>query len=93
VARVEFESFGKTEVARIYMASKLREAQRVEEILSSRGIDYYVEVEPFVTYLLGLFPRQQKGVAFYVRADQAEDCNRILMESNLRTGILDKEHQ
>jgi hypothetical protein len=74
------------------MASKLREAQQVEEVLSARSIDYYVEVEPFMTYLLGLFPRRQNGVAFYVRADQAGDCKRILTEARLRTGMLDEEH-
>ena len=93
MARVEFESFGEDEVARIYMASRLREAQRVEEVLSAEGVDYYAEVEPFVTYILGLFPSKHNGVAFYVRAAQAEDCKRILIESCLRVGILDKEHQ
>jgi len=93
VVRVEFESFGGNEVARIYMASKLGEARRVEEVLSASGIDYYVEVEPYETYLLGLFPRRQKGVAFYVRTAQAGDCKRILMDSRLRVGILDEEHR
>ena len=92
MARVEFDSFGKDEVARIYLAGRLSEAQGVEEVLTANGIDYYVEVEPYETYLLGIFPRRQSGVAFYVRASQAEQSKRILMDTRHRVGILDEEH-
>ena len=93
MARVEFESFGEDEVSRIYMAGRLREAQGVEEVLSTHDIDYYPEVEIYVTYLLGVVPRRQKGVAFYVRASEAAQCKHLLRDSGMGAGILEEEYQ
>ena len=50
MARVAFEDFGDgEEVVRIYLARELGEAKRVEAVLTEKGIEYAVEVEPYVT--------------------------------------------
>jgi len=49
VVKVTLDDFGDKEVARIYLAGRLAEAKQVEEILSANGINYAVEVEPYVT--------------------------------------------
>ena len=60
------EEFSKDEkdITRIFIASNLKEAQGIEEILTGHGIDYAVKIEKYVR--LGLFPSEIPGVAFYV---------------------------
>ena len=48
MVQVTLDDFSDKEVARIYLAGELAEAKRVEEILSANGINYAVEVEPYV---------------------------------------------
>jgi hypothetical protein len=88
MARVIFDDLGEKEVARIYLAGELAEAKRVEEILNSNGIDYAVEVEPYVRF--SLFSSEYAGAAFYVLSGQAELCRRALCEAGFKAGILDE---
>ena len=90
MARVDPDFFGEKEVARVYIAARVREARRVEETLTGSGIEYCVEIESFRTYILGLFPSEQAGVAFYVIAGQADYCRRLLLQSGLRAGLVDE---
>ena len=85
MARVTLDDFADKEVARIYLAGKLAEAKQVEEILSANGINYAVEVEPYVT--LSLFSSEYAGAAFYVLSGQADFCKRALFEAGLKVGI------
>ena len=89
MALVDWESFGEEKVTRVYLASKLREAKRVEGTLSSHGIDYAVEIEPFITYLFGIIRREHKGVAFYVQFMNADLSRQKLEEVGLVRGLVD----
>lgn len=90
MARIAFEDFGDgKELVRIYLARELREAKRVETVLTGLGIDYAVEVEPYVTTMSSIFSSEYKGAAFYVLADQVEFCRRILSEAGLTVGIME----
>jgi hypothetical protein len=52
------------ELALVYVAKKLKEAQRLEEVLSGAGFDYLVEPD---TYRGGvLFVSERVGAFFYV---------------------------
>ncbi len=88
MARVALDNFADKEVARIYLAGELAEARRVEEILSGYGINYAVEVEPYVR--LSFFPSEYAGAAFYVLSGQADFCKRALFEAGLKAGIEDE---
>jgi hypothetical protein len=88
MARVTFDDLSEKEVSRIYLAGELAEAKRVEALLNSNGIDYAIEVEPYVRF--SLFSSQYAGAAFYVLSGQAEFCRRALCEAGLKTGILDE---
>lgn len=58
------EFFGDREMDLIYIAKKLKEALRVEEILTAANLDYAVEVDK---YLGGfIFKRERAGAFFYV---------------------------
>jgi hypothetical protein len=91
MALVQPEDFGETEVARVYIAGRLPEAQEVERVLSSNGVDYFVEIEPFQVMLLGFLPTEHKGLAFYVAANNAELSCRALLEAGLTQGLVEEQ--
>jgi hypothetical protein len=88
--RVGLDDFGEKEVSRIYLAGRLAEAKRVEKILSGHGVDYAVEVEPYVAAFAIFSSGEYGGAAFYVLSGQADFCRRVLVEAGLTTGILDE---
>lgn len=71
---------------RIFIAGSLREARRVEELLTTAGVDYVVQVEPFTTSVL-FSPRN--GAVFYVTAGQAAYCRSQLMAARLDRGVVE----
>ena len=87
MARVDLEEWDGQEVARVYLAGRLAEALQVEETLTGHGIDYAVDLEPFRTLVLGMFPSEHTGVGFYVLSAQAGPSRRALLDAGLRTGI------
>jgi len=87
MARVAFDDFGEKDIARIYLAAELAEAQRVEEVLSANGIEYAVEVEPYMSLSFFSFSSESRGAAFYVLSGQANFCKRALLEAGLELGI------
>jgi hypothetical protein len=91
MVRVNSKDFDNKEVARIYMARRLAEAKEVEKTLTDNGINYYLEIEPFVTYIFGLFQSKRRGVAFYVVSGQANFCRQALIDEGLHEGVIDEE--
>lgn len=88
MAIVDWEEFTDKDVARVYLAGRLREAKAVENTLSGNGIDYAVDIEPFKTYLFGILPRKHKGVAFYVLKLRAEHSRQVLQDAGLMKGLI-----
>ena len=76
-------------MTRIYHAGELAEAKRVEDTLGASGINYAVEVEPYVRF--SLFSSEYAGAAFYVLSGRAEFCRRALFEAGLKIGIQDDQ--
>jgi len=79
------------EEVRIYIAGRVSEAKRVEELLAHHGIEYTVEIEPYTTRLLGVFPREYNGANFYVLSSQGGFCRNLLRKAGLTKGIIDEE--
>ena len=92
VARIGIDDFGSKEIARIYFAARLSEAQLVETELNKHNIDYAVEVESYLASAV-FWLSEHKGAAFYVNAGQADFCGRVLNEAGLTAGLLEKEFQ
>lgn len=90
MARVALEEFNDQEVARIYFAAKLSEAEEVEMELQQNNIDYAVEVEPYRAMAV-FWVSEYKGAAFYVPAAQADFCRRILAEAGLKAGLMEEK--
>jgi hypothetical protein len=88
--RLDPEDFGDQELARIFMTPKLRDARLAEEVLTGRGVDFCIAVEPFGRTLFGL-PRH--GAIFYVAAEHADFCADVLNSAGLSGGIVAKDDE
>ena len=75
--RQEPEFFGDVELDLIDVAKKLREAIKIEALLTAAGIDYFVEPDAYVGGLL--FRRELTGAFFYVLAADAERTRQTLL--------------
>jgi hypothetical protein len=89
MARVERDTFGEQELTRVFMTPSLKEALRVEALLTASGVNYMVSVEPCGTTLFGS-PRN--GAAFYVSAGQAAYCRTQLTAADMELGVLMAEN-
>ena len=88
VARVEADVFTDRGGVAVFIAQTLREAQRVEALLSQRGVDYAVQVELFGYTLLG---SARYGAMFYVTNGQAEYCRSTLVAAGLELGVIEED--
>ena len=62
--RLDPDEFGEEELALLYVAKKLNESLRVEDVLNNAGLDYAVEPD---TYRGGvIFQSERVGAFFYV---------------------------
>jgi hypothetical protein len=87
MALVDQEQLADHDCVRVYIAGRLREARRVEQVLTDHGVDYYVEMERFERRLFGVIRREYTGVAFYVPATSADACRARLRDAGLRAGL------
>ena len=62
MARVDADALEHHELERVFIAARLKEAQRVEEVLTLEGVDYVVNVEPFVSGLFGVSTTEWRSV-------------------------------
>lgn len=72
----------------VYVAGRVREAKRIERILSEHDVEYSVSVVPFKHRVLGVLPVEYKGLGFYVHAPAADDCRRLLIEAGIKRGLV-----
>ena len=73
------EFFGDKELMLVYIAKRLRDALRLEEVLTAAGLDYAVETD---TYRGGMiFVTERVGAFFYVEPEN-ETAARELMRTN-----------
>ena len=91
MALVDSATFDDKEVAMIYIAGRVSEGKRVEQVLSDNGIDYAVDFEPFESRVLGILPVQYEGVGFYVFSGHADFCRRVLREAGLVQGLVEDD--
>ena len=87
MARVEAEHLHDS--VKIYVASTLGLARAVEALLTSRGVNYVVQVESLGRTTL--FGSQRNAAVFYVTAGQAAWCRTLLRESEVARGIVEED--
>ena len=77
--RRDSEYFGDAELTLLYMARRLPDALRLEELLEANGVDYLVETG---TYTGGLLMRRDlTGAFFYVAPDSLSASEREVTRS------------
>jgi hypothetical protein len=90
MARIEMDEFSDRQIARIFIARKVREAGRAETLLTESGVSYAVQIEDFFEggFLAG---GVRKGAAFYIPTSQRDFCRRLFFENGLKKGWIDEE--
>jgi hypothetical protein len=79
--RREPDYFGEAELDLLYVAKRLKEALRLEQLLTDAGLDYLVEPD---TYRGGvIFQSERVGAFFYIQPSDTEAAREVLV----RTGI------
>jgi hypothetical protein len=74
--RKEPEDFDETAMSLIYVARRLKEALRVEDVLTGAGLDYVVEPDE---YSVGtIFRRRRIGAFFYVTVHDDPSTRELL---------------
>lgn len=85
--RREAEFFGEVELDLTYVAKKLREALKIEALLTAAGIDYFIETDSYVGGLL--FRRELTGAFFYVLPADLERTQGLLTSENYKPYKID----
>ncbi len=70
--------FENREAVLVYIAKKLREALRLEAVLTTAGVDYGVEADHYHGGVI--FRRMRVGAFFYVLPESVEITHRIMRE-------------
>jgi hypothetical protein len=74
--RREPEFFGEEDLSLLYVAQKLKQALRLEEVLTDAGIDYLVEPDE---YTVGTIIRRVRVGAFFYVAPTSDDAAREVL--------------
>lgn len=85
MTRVEGEDL--SDPVKIYVASSLGLARTVEALLTSRGVNYAVQVESLGRTTL--FGSHRNAAVFYVTAAQGAWCRTLLKDANLGSGVVE----
>jgi len=80
--RRDVEFFEDTELDLIYMAHRLRDALKLEGILTEAGIDYLVETGTYVAGIL--MKRDLTGAFFYVAPADTEYTKEVLVRNQYK---------
>jgi len=83
--RREPEFFGEAELALVYVARKLKEALRVEDLLTKAELEYLVEPDKFMGGFL--FRRELIGAFFYVTPESEVATRDLLAREGLRAYV------
>ena len=83
--RKEADDFGEAEMSLIHVARKLKEALRVEEVLTGAGLDYVVETDE---YAVGtIFRRRRIGAFFYVAVHDDPSARELLRRGGFTPSV------
>jgi hypothetical protein len=80
--RREPEFFGEAEMELVFMARRLREALKLEDLFTEAGVDYVVETGNYTGGLL--FRRELTGAFFYVLPGDAVRARGVLIENRFK---------
>ncbi len=76
------EFFGEVELDLVYMARRLADALKLEDLLTREGIDYLVEPGPYIGGLL--MRRELTGAFFYVAPSDVSAAHNLLIRNRYK---------
>jgi hypothetical protein len=80
--RRQDEAFASSELALVYIAKRLKEAKRLEDLLTTAGVDYLVETD---TYRGGfIFVSERVGAFFYVQPAAEAHCRELMTQNRFK---------
>jgi hypothetical protein len=89
MARIDIDELEERQSELIFIARTVREARRVEALLSDEGIDYAIALEPFLHGgIFGVITLT--GLGFYVLSGQAPYCRELLGQRGLGVGVVEE---
>jgi hypothetical protein len=80
--RQEPDFFGDVELTLVYVAKKLKEALRLEKLLTDAGVDYLVEPDMYSGGVL--FKSERVGAFFYVAPEQDGAVRDVMRRGGFR---------
>ena len=80
--RRDAEFFENAELDLVYMAHRLRDALKLEGILTDSSIDYLVETGTYVAGIL--MKRDLTGAYFYVAPADTQRAKEVLLQNNYK---------
>jgi len=80
--RRDAEYFEGREMDLIYIAKKLKEALRLESMLTESGVDYAVETDKYSGGVL--FRSERVGAFFYVLPEALEQAHEVMRKNGFR---------
>jgi hypothetical protein len=80
--RREPDFFGEHELMLVYIAKRLREALKLETLLTEAGLDYLVEPDRYSGGIV--FHSERVGAFFYVAAENEDAARNVLREHGYR---------
>jgi hypothetical protein len=80
--RQEAPYFENREPVLIYIAKRLRDALRLEKILTEAGMDYGVEADEYRGGVI--FPHNRAGAFFYVLPEMVEAAREIMLRNRYK---------
>ena len=80
--RQDPDHFGEQELNLVYVAKRLKEALRLEKLLTDSGMDYLVEPDKYRGGII--FQTERVGAFFYVRPETVAVARQIMREHGYR---------
>jgi hypothetical protein len=80
--RREPDFFGERELELVYIAKRLREALKLEKLLTESGLDYLVEPDRYSGGLV--FRSERVGAFFYVAQEAGQPTRHLLAQNGYR---------
>lgn len=80
--RQDPDTFGDIDLELLFIAKKLRDALKIEQLLTAAHIDYLIETD---TYRGGvIFVSERVGAFFYVHPERLDDARIVLRDNRYR---------
>ncbi|MBZ5606048.1 MAG: hypothetical protein LAO79_27455 [Acidobacteriia bacterium] len=80
--RREPDFFGEQELSLVYVAKRLKEALRLEKLLTEAGLDYLVEPDKYSGGVI--FRSERVGAFFYVAPEQDVAVKEVMQRGGFR---------